>query len=90
MLPLWKTLPIIGPLAVLLKRLFSGAKKRAERIKDPSDLVSGFTKSHTSQPAVSKRKMKISENNAVETYIVMPFKPVPSSGWAKTSKEQLA
>ncbi len=90
MLPLWKTLPIIGPLAVLLKRLFSGVKKGAEGIKDPSDLVSGFAKSHSSQPVVSKRKMKISENNAVETFREVPDKPVSSSNRGKTSKEQLA
>jgi hypothetical protein len=89
-LPLWKTLPIIGPLGVLLKRIFSGVKKSAEGIKDPSDLVSGFTKSPSIQPVVSKRKMKISENNAVETFREVPDKPVSSSNRGKTSKEQLA
>jgi hypothetical protein len=92
MLPLWKTLPIIGLLAVLFKRLFSGVKKSAEGIKDPSDLVSSFVKPHNIQPVISKRKRKISESNAVETFKDIPDKPAVSSGPSrtKTSKEQLA
>lgn len=89
MLPIWKTLPIIAPLAVILKRFFSGVKKGAEGITDPSDLVSGFTKPQNIQPFVSKRKKKILESNAVETFINIPDKPGSSSNRAKTSKEQL-
>ena len=92
MLPLWKTLPIIGPLAVLLKRLFSGVRKGAEGIKDPSDLVSSFAKPQNIQPGPSKKKRKITESNAIETFKDIQDKPSVSSGTnrAKTSKEQLA
>ncbi len=90
MLPLWKTLPVIGPLAVMLKRLFSSVKKGTAGIKDPSDLVSGFTKSHVKSPVISKRKRKVSESNAIEAFSDVSGKSGSSSNRVKTSKEQLA
>lgn len=92
MLPLWKTLPIIGPLAAIFTRLFSGVKKGAKGIKDPTDFVGSFTKPQKSQPAISKKKRVKTESNAVETFSDVPMKPASSSGTnrVKTSKEQLA
>ncbi len=43
-LPLWKTLPLIGPLGMILKRIFAGVRRHAENIKDPSDLYSKIVK----------------------------------------------
>ncbi len=43
-LPLWKTLPLIGPLGMILKKIFAGVRKHAENIKDPSDLYSKIVK----------------------------------------------
>lgn len=92
MLPIWKTLPIIGPLAHLFKRLFSGVRKSAEGIKDPSDLISGFHKSFPSPPAKNKKNRKIDESNALETFHEKKGKAIVSSGSSrdKTTKEQLA
>lgn len=92
MLPIWKTLPIIGPLAHLFKRLFSGVRKSAEGIKDPSDLISGFHKPFPSPPAKNKKNRKIDESNALETFHEKKGKAIVSSGSSrdKTTKEQLA
>ncbi len=92
MLPIWKTLPIIGPLAHILKRLFSGVRKGAAGIKDPSDLISGFHKPLPSPPVINKKKRKIEESNALETFHENKEKSILSSGAdkGKTSKEQLA
>ncbi len=43
-LPLWKSFPLIGPIGMILKKLFAGVKKGAESIKDPSELYSKFSK----------------------------------------------
>jgi len=92
MLPIWKTLPIIGPMAYFFKRLFSGVKKGAAGIKDPSDLISGFHKPNTSQPINRKKHKKSEEMNAVEVFPTGQDKPSSSSSGdkGKTSKEQLA
>jgi hypothetical protein len=89
MLPIWKTLPIIGPLAMIFKKMFSGVKKGAAGIKDPSDLVSGFHKPPSAQRGISKKHTKSEISNAVETFQDTPNAPT-SSDKAKTSKEQLA
>ena len=92
MLPIWKTLPIIGPLAHIIKRIFSGVKKSAAGIKDPSDLVSSFHKTNPSGPVVSKKHRKIEENNALETFQEISDKPkaLTATEKKKTSREQLA
>jgi len=91
-LPIWKTLPIIGPLAHIFKRLFSGVKKGAAGIKDPSDLMSGFNKPLPAQPVARKKPGKTGEINAVETFsnVQSPSGGSSPSDRHKTSKEQLA
>lgn len=92
MLPIWKTLPIIGPLAHIFKRLFSGVKKGAAGIKDPADLISGFHKPLPSQPVNRKKHKKSEEINAVEVFSDVQVKSGSSSSMnmRKSSKEQLA
>ncbi|MEA1911791.1 MAG: hypothetical protein U9N32_08995, partial [Spirochaetota bacterium] len=96
MLPIWKTLPVIGSLAHIFKRLFSGAKKGAAGIKDPSDLISGFHKPFPSQPVNRKKHKKSEEINAVEVFSGRKDKSGSSSSGettknkVKTSREQLA
>ncbi len=92
-LPLWKTLPLIGPLGMLLKKIFVGVKKSAENIKDPSSLYSKTTK-----PAESYRytpvKSEISESKVEKAAVKVEKEEPPlhrgvSSGRSATSKEQL-
>jgi len=91
MLPVWKTLPVIGPLFHILLKLFSSVKKGAEGIKDPSELVGSFNKPVHAQPRISRKKSSIEENNAVESFGKSKQNSVSSgSGRVKTSKEQLA
>jgi len=91
MLPVWKTLPVIGPLFHILSKLFSSVKKGAEGIKDPSELVGSFNKPVHAKPGISRKKSSIEENNAVESFGKSKQNSVSSgSGRVKTSKEQLA
>ena len=55
-LPLWKSLPLIGPIGMLLKRIFSGVKKSAENIKDPTELYSKISKPSESYKYVPSSK----------------------------------
>ncbi|MCF7915022.1 MAG: hypothetical protein K9L66_07650 [Spirochaetaceae bacterium] len=48
-LPLWKSIPVIGRIGVVLGKLWKKLVKGAESIKDPSDLYASFTKSHESR-----------------------------------------
>jgi len=48
-LPLWKSIPVIGRMGVVLGKLWKKLVKGAESIKDPSDLYASFTKSHESR-----------------------------------------
>ncbi len=43
-LPLWKSIPVIGRLGVILGKLWKKLVKGAEAIKDPSDIYASFTK----------------------------------------------
>lgn len=45
-LPLWKSIPVIGRIGVVLGKLWKKLVKGAEAIKDPSDIYAAFTKSH--------------------------------------------
>ncbi|MCK5673793.1 MAG: hypothetical protein KAH95_10475, partial [Spirochaetales bacterium] len=91
MLPIWKTLPIIGPIAHILKRLFSGVRKGAAGIKDPSDLMSSFHKPLPSQPVLNKKHKKSNESNAIEISRGEKHEDLsaPTKNKRKTSKEQL-
>ncbi len=91
-LPFWKTLPIIGPLGYMLKRLFSGVKKGAAGIKDPSDIVSSFHKNSHSAPVITKKQRRKEESNAVESFSDTQdqFSSSKVSDRGKSSKEQLA
>ena len=91
MLPVWKTLPVIGPLFHILSKLFSSVKKGAEGIKDPSELVGSFNKPAHTQPGISRKKHTDTANNAVESFGRSKADSIPSGvGRVKTSKEQLA
>nr|MDA3939662.1 hypothetical protein [Spirochaetia bacterium] len=90
-LPFWKTLPIIGPLGHILNRIFSGVKKGASGIKDPSDIVSSFHKNSQAGPVIKKKRRNHEESNAVETFQGVQEKSSNSSiEKGKSSKEQLA
>jgi hypothetical protein len=45
-LPLWKSIPVVGRIGVILGKLLKKLMKGADAIKDPSDLYASFTKSH--------------------------------------------
>ena len=91
MLPIWKTLPVIGPIAHILKRLFSGVRRGAAGIKDPSDLMSSFHKPLPSQPVVNKKHKKSNESNAIEISRGEKHEDLaaPTKNKRKPSKEQL-
>ncbi|MCF6334597.1 MAG: hypothetical protein L3J12_02515, partial [Spirochaetales bacterium] len=73
-------------------KLFTGVKKGAEGIKDPSDIVSSFVKSGEPHSPRNANRKKSSENKPALSFQNEPEKqeiPSPQSR-AKTSKEQLA
>jgi hypothetical protein len=74
MIPLWKSIPIIGRLGVMLIRLFRGVGSRAAAIKDPSEVYAKFSGSSQEAsasprmaPADGFRKLPARKPEAVES-----------------------
>ncbi len=91
-LPLWKSLPLIGPIGMILKKIFSGVKKSAGNIKDPTELYSKIAKPSESYKYTPSSKTESAENaggNAPGGSHSAPVKAGSVSTRAKTSKEQL-
>lgn len=96
-LPLWKSLPLIGPLGMILKRIFSGVRKSAESIKDPTELYSKGLKPSESYKYVPSRKDEDSERESGRSAVKRPEKPgfsgssheKTAASRGKTSKERL-
>ena len=96
-LPLWKSLPLIGPLGMILKRIFSGVRKSAESIKDPSELYSRGSKPSEAYTYVPSKKVEAAERESGKAAVKRTEKPGISGSphektavsRGKTSKERL-
>ncbi len=94
-LPLWKTLPLIGPLGMILKKIFAGVRRHAENIKDPTDLYSKMMKpaeSYRYTPSKSLHKSESTPEHAQKTPVSKesaPREQTVQQTRGLTSKEQL-
>jgi len=67
LIPLWKSIPIVGRLGVMLMRLFRGMGSKAGSIKDPAELYARFSGSDkqasgsSSQPRSTGKKSDIGD-----------------------------
>ncbi len=94
-LPLWKTLPLIGPLGMILKKIFAGVRRHAENIKDPTDLYSKMVKPaesyrYTPSKPVEKTSSKPELPDKVSTNSnTVPREQTVHRTRGATSKEQI-
>jgi len=85
MIPLWKSIPIIGRLGVFLIHLFKGVSARAANIKDPSEVYSQFSGGDEAARRKSLGKRKIGQG--FKTLVAKDSAEEPTLGGSASSED---